>query len=542
MNVKISILSLVLMAGATSLFADNNDKGIDYYKAGMYSYAKKALFENIQSGKTDKAEAYYYLGEIYAAENMKDSAAYCYKQGLVADPEYVFNTIGEIKLDLAATPDVDKVLAGFTTGKNKKNPAIFVAIARAYMTDPARKAKVEEYLAKAKEVGPKSPDVYILEGDLLAADKKIGDAASSYEQAIYFDDQCKEAYLKYARIYARTNPQLAIDMLNKLIALDPEYTIAYRDLASVYYENNQFKSAADAYSKYITPETSDIDDLSRYASILFFSGEHEQAQQIIDRVSARAPENPVMQRLNMYIAYDKGDFAKSLELAQKMMQNTDTTSLIGRDYLYYARVLGKNNMAAEALVQYENAIAKDTANVALYKEMAEVAEKANLTDQAISYYTDYIQKGGEEVKIADYFSLGQTYYIAASAFLPQDNTPLSEADSLKMMPYALAADSLFGYVAERVPDSYMGNFWRARTNSVIDHLSTAGLAKPYYEKAIELIDPEKNPKQLLEAYRYMAYYYYLQEDRDNSLKYCDLILGMAPDDAMATAISSNLRQ
>lgn len=62
MNVKISILSLVLMAGATSLFADNNDKGIDYYKAGMYSYAKKALFENIQSGKTDKAEAYYYLG------------------------------------------------------------------------------------------------------------------------------------------------------------------------------------------------------------------------------------------------------------------------------------------------------------------------------------------------------------------------------------------------------------------------------------------------------------------------------------------------
>ena len=135
-----------------------------------------------------------------------------------------------------------------------------------------------------------------------------------------------------------------------------------------------------------------------------------------------------MQRLNMYIAYDKGDFAKSLELAQKMMQNTDTTSLIGRDYLYYARVLGKNNMAAEALVQYENAIAKDTANVALYKEMAEVAEKANLTDQAISYYTDYIRKGGEEVKIADYFSLGQTYYIAASAFLPQDNTPLSEAD------------------------------------------------------------------------------------------------------------------
>ena len=55
MNVKISILSLVLMAGATSLFADNNDKGIDYYKAGMYSYAKKALFSEIPARPVAKA-------------------------------------------------------------------------------------------------------------------------------------------------------------------------------------------------------------------------------------------------------------------------------------------------------------------------------------------------------------------------------------------------------------------------------------------------------------------------------------------------------
>ena len=41
MNVKISILSLVLMAGATSLFADNNDKLNRAWVQAMFSYETK---------------------------------------------------------------------------------------------------------------------------------------------------------------------------------------------------------------------------------------------------------------------------------------------------------------------------------------------------------------------------------------------------------------------------------------------------------------------------------------------------------------------
>lgn len=370
------MMAIAMMAGTHSLVAGDNDKGIDYFKAGMYSYAKPALLENVNKGGKAKAEACYYLGEIYSAENMKDSAAYYYKEGLAADPEYVFNAIGDLKLQLAANPDADKAFAGFTTGKNKKNPLIYVTIARAYMQVPGKSDKVSEYLAKAQEVGAKSPDVYILEGDILAAQNKVGDAANRYEQAIYFDDECKEAYLKYARIYTKPNPQLAIDMMNKLIEIDPEYTIAYRDLADVYYENNRFAEAAEAYSKYITPENSDIDDLSRYASILFFSGEHDKAQEIVSKVTARAPQNAVMQRLNMYISFDKGDFARSLELARNLMQNVDTAKLISRDHIYYARILSKNKDYPAAMMAYKKAIAMDTTHVEWYKELSSAAESA----------------------------------------------------------------------------------------------------------------------------------------------------------------------
>ena len=48
MGSKISVLTLALMMGASSLFAEDNGKAIDYYKVGMYGEAKKELLANLQ--------------------------------------------------------------------------------------------------------------------------------------------------------------------------------------------------------------------------------------------------------------------------------------------------------------------------------------------------------------------------------------------------------------------------------------------------------------------------------------------------------------
>ena len=193
---------LLLAMGISSLSAQDNAKGIDFYKAGMYADAKETLLQNLNNSKVDKAETYYYLGETYAALNQKDSAAYYYGLGTAANPAYVFNAIGSLKLDLKNNPNAEKAFEGFLSGKNKKNPAVYVAIARAYI--PVSDAKANEYLLKAKEVGSKSADVYILEGDMLQNQHKIGDAAGMYEQANYFDPNNKEAYFKYAKLYTRS--------------------------------------------------------------------------------------------------------------------------------------------------------------------------------------------------------------------------------------------------------------------------------------------------------------------------------------------------
>lgn len=52
----------------------------------------------------------------------------------------------------------------------------------------------------AQKVDKKDAGVSVLEGDIALAQKDVGRACQLYEQAIYFNPDCKEAYLKYARL------------------------------------------------------------------------------------------------------------------------------------------------------------------------------------------------------------------------------------------------------------------------------------------------------------------------------------------------------
>ena len=60
----------------------------------------------------------------------------------------------------------------------------------------------------------------------------------------------------------------------------------------------------------------------------------------------------------------------------------------------------------------------------------------------------------------------------------------------------------------------MSYFWRARVNSMLDPETTKGLAKPYYEKVIEigLVQPERYKRELIESYKYLGYYHYVIAD------------------------------
>ena len=71
------------------------------------------------------------------------------------------------------------------------------------------------------------------------------------------------------------------------------------------------------------------------------------------------------------------------------------------------------------------------------------------------------------------FQVGRLYYGAGTQ--PDSLTITVEERKQALM----SADSVFHAIAEAAPDSYLGNFWRARANSALDPETTQGLAETF---------------------------------------------------------------
>ena len=160
-------------------------------------------------------------------------------------------------------------------GKNKKNVDLVTSVAHVYL-DAGKITEAQEYLAMAKKANNKDPKVSVLEGDIALAQKNIGQACQLYEQAIYFDPNCKEAYLKYAQAYKSASPTQAIEKLEQLKAVDPNCLEADRELAEVYYSGNRFGKAAEMYAKFIDTPLATEDDMLKYAFALFLNHDFEK--------------------------------------------------------------------------------------------------------------------------------------------------------------------------------------------------------------------------------------------------------------------------
>lgn len=524
------VLSAAAISGlfCTTVVADNT-RGIDCFRAGLPEAAKVLLLDHTANPQENRAEACFYLGEIYFSEQKNDSAAYFYQQGLSIDPEYQFNKVGEAKLLMKKDPETaNHMIEELLRGKNKKNVELLTVVARAY-EDNGLFDKAVEYVQRAKDENDKYAGIYVVEGDLEAAKKEYGNACTKYEQAVYFDPLCKEAYLKYARVYKKNNPKLSVEILERLLTQLPDFELAQREVAEVYYLNGQMSKAAVAYDAYMQNPNHLTADMARYATILFFNGDYTKSLDIVSQVQKEQPGNFVMKRLAVYNNYELKNYEAGLTASQEFMKTAAQTDLISMDYAYYGRLLSQSGNKKEAVMQFEKAIILDTTKIGLYKELASLQESLNDYDQAIAGYKIFIAKGDDQVKLNDYLLLGKCNYYGITAL---DASP---ANVERKTGYYQAADSLFAHVNEMRPDSYLGNFWRARVNSAMDAETEKGLAKPYYEAALGILEKEdpKEPRLMIECYSYLGYYYYVKADIPASKTYWAKILLLDPANEVA---------
>lgn len=504
-------------------------QGIAYYKAGFQEVAKPLLLNEYATDTLTRAETCFYLGNIYFSENKTDSASIYFKKGLKKDETNPLNTIGLAMLKIKSNPkeadlDIQNVLK---QQKNKKNQDYYIAAAYAYLKNELPDQAIV-YQDKARSIKIKYSALAVLSGDIQFAKKDIGLACSNYELAISYDENCKEAYIKYARAYKNVNTPLAIDMLNRLKQKEPSFLLADKELADIYYANNHFDKAAPLYESYLKSGNSNVQDFTKYAMTLFLNEDFVKSLEITKLGLEKLPRNPAFNRLAMYnnVALQKYD--EAIRYADLFFNKTDNPDISYYDYTYYGQALRSTKQYDLAIEQFKKALKLDSTQVGFWKDISDMyAEKPDY-ENAISSYLIYMKSLSKENKTADVIvNLGKMYYNFGSA----TTTP----DKLKQISL-LKADSAFAQVAVLEPTSYRGYVWRARTNFALDPESTIGLAKPFYEQTLTIVESKADVRYnpvIQECSRYLGYYYFLKKDYTQSKFYWNKILSIEPTNDLA---------
>ena len=528
---KRNFLFLILTLLSVNFLAveAKDSQGIDYYKAGFPTVAKPLLLNEYNTDTLSRQETCFYLGNIYFSENKLDSAAIYFKKGMSGKEVSVLNTIGlamlKIKTDpKAADVEIQNVLKLRTS---KKNPDYFIAAANAYLATGLIDQAIV-YQEDAKNIKSKYAPLAVLAGDIELAKKNVGNACSNYELAILYDDKCKEAYVKYARAYKNVNTSLAIEKLNQLKLKEPTFLLVDRELADIYYMNNEFDKAAELYGNYLKSGNTNSEDLVKYALTLFFNHDFAKSLEIANNGHLKSPRSPAFNRLALYDNTDLKQFDDAIKSADLLFNHSDNPDYNYLDYRYYGQALRETKKFDLAIVQFKKAIEMDSTKIDLWKDISDMYNDNGDYKNAISNYLTYMNLLPEDKKNVDIsYNLGRLYYSLGNS--DKDSADVKKSALLK-------ADSVFAKVVTLDPTNYRGYVWRARSNFSLDPETLQGLAKPFYEQTLPIVEAKADSKYnpvIMECCRYLGYYYYLKKDFTQSKMYWNKILALDPTNDMA---------
>jgi len=495
------------------LLAQDISSGIKLIKYEKFNEAKKT-FNSLLNGKS-KAEAYFYLGEIYFIEEKIDSAKIFYKKGIEADIDFPLNYAGMVRLNVLDGNDSEIAKnRNQAIDLDEENPRVYVVIADAYAHIKYYDTAMQ-FLNQALENKISDPDVYIMIGKVHLSKINGTEAIKNFEEALKLEPSNPEALTQKAKVYSLINNYTgAISLLEEAIAGDPAYSPAYNELAEVYANLKDYAKAAEYYAMYIDKSESTLEKQKRYASILYLNKEYEKAIAILEKLIQIETDNSSSIRIVAY-SYLRLESVEASKYYFQKLFSISGIDYLPTDYENYADLLSKTGDDSLAIEYLTKVTDLDSSRKDIYGKISVLYFKNKNWDGVISALES---KG--ELTSQEYFDLGKAYYFVQNY---------------------VKADYAFSMLATKVPDLAIAYFWRARVQTNFDLESEQGLAKPYYDQFLSISkeDTTRFKKELIEAYSYLGYYYYLKED-PSSRDYWLKVEAIDPENEQAKAALKEL--
>lgn len=527
------ILTACLAGLAMTAMAQHNSDGVEYYKADQIENAKELLQRNMNQPGANKAQNDFYLGLIALKEGNASEAARYFNEGAQANPDYAYNYVGLGSIELRnGNKKVAEQLFKDAVGHDKKDASLQIAIARAYYeADPVTYAKeIEKYLEKARKINMQEADIYIFEGDRCFDNKDWGGAAAKYEMGANYEQSATEAYVKYANLFTQVNQQYAIDMLKKLLQLNPTSALAQRELANAYYNNKNFAEAAKQYGSYVQNPNHFKQDEDRYAFLLFYGGDYQKGYDYASKLLSENPKNFTAQRFQFMNAAQIPamkeqllPMAEALYAAHKASKENKFAPI---DYTLIADEFVNAKRPDEAVTVLKEAISEAPDNSSFDKQLSMVYVEMSDLPSAADTYESYLKKTAEP-DYNDYAQQATFSFYAGVEKKGKGETAASDkyfADALK---YA-------GLAAQKRPDVYKPKKIEGDVAmQKADKAAVASVAAPYYEQAIALLEKSDNPSRYASdaktMYNYMGNYWLDKGDKSKAKEYFNKYLQYDPD-------------
>lgn len=526
---------MCLAGMALAANAQTHVEGEEYYKADQLENAKDLLLRSLNNPQTDKSVTDYYLGLISLEENKKQDAQKYFSEGVQAKPDYAYNYVGLGRIALL-NGDAKGAQTFFKDAEKhaKKDASLYIAIARAYDTADAvaYEKDINKYLEKARKTDMQNADIYVFEGDRLRAVKDWGGAAGKYDMAVGYDATATPAYVKYANLFTQVNPQYAIDMLNKLLEINPNSALGQRELANAYYNKKDYAKAASAYEKYVNNKSHFKNDEDRYAFLLFYGQRYKDGYDYASKLLKENPSNFTAQRYQFMNAAQLSDMkdqllpmAESLYAAHK--QNPAKNKFAAIDYTLISSELQDAKRSDEAIEVLKEAVAEMPDNANMHKQLAMAYIDVNNMSSAADAYKGYIAKSEEP---------GYNDYVQQAIFDFYAGIENQETDATKAAKYFEDAASYADKAGAILPDNYKPVMIKgdiAKQTAPKDKASSA--AQPLYEQAIVLLegsaDPSKYARDAKTLYNYLGNYYLDQKNVGKAKEFFNKYLQYDPDNA-----------
>ncbi len=535
-------LFLVAILFAQTAFGQSHAAGNEAMQLEDWDKAI-SIFSGLTKANPADQSAFLSLGNAYLAKGDKENALANFKSATNANTgtPITFVANGRVLLLENNVVEAEKQF-GKAKKYAKKDMTTWRQLGESYfyyIAPGAKKpklAKAEEYLKAALEVSSKD---FALQMSLGAAYREMssgGPAAQHYEFAEVLEPKNPLPKLMLAKVYRIAKvPEKPLIFYNKAIQVAPNYSPALRGKAEYFFfVLYKYDEAAKAYKELIDNGSEvKIEDEMQLANCYYLTKNCVATSELVEKILQKDPSKNYLRRLQAYCDFENGDYERGLKILDDYFKIVSPEKVLASDYDYHAKLLVQTKGdTTQAINDYKKVIAIDSSKWGVYEDIDRLEWARRNYCGALSAYKSYLDSVASP-KATDWYNLGMRHY-----FCKEDDAHFQNAEMA------------FVKVTEMNPQAPIGWLWAAKSvekmdpspDSIAVHPELAneyGKARVYYEKYVEVaeLEKEKNKKDLLKAYQYLAYCYFVKTEADKFIPIMDKWQGMETDPAQIQTIN-----